>query len=427
MSAGSAARSSASYRAGLKGRRSLPSPIEAGRGRRGRAYGCVSASTTNSLDRSVGLRPAFAGAAATFSGIGLSRFAYVPLFPAMVSAGWITGPEGALLGALNLAGYLAGVLGGRSLARRVGTARAIDCGMALAFLGFAACAVNLGAPWLALCRFVSGAAGGILMALAGPAVQGAVEPGRRGMAGGIVIGGVGIGIMVASGSVPAALPLGISAAWLLLAGIVAAVWAFAHPQWPDTEIAPPPAGTPARSSVLQVAYGVSAAGLVPHMVFFVDAAVRGHGVSPAFGAMLWLVFGLGGLVGTLLAGNLVDRFGALPAFRLWLAVQVVALAAALSGHPALLALSSTAAGFSTLGLSTIALARARELAGAAAGAVWVRATAAFAISQAGTGFALAFLFGQTGSHAHVFLAGLCLSVVALLVSFINADRPAEHA
>jgi hypothetical protein len=57
---------------------------------------------------SVGLRPALAGAAATFSGIGLSRFAYVPLFPAMVSAGWVTGPEGGLLGAFNLAGYLAG-------------------------------------------------------------------------------------------------------------------------------------------------------------------------------------------------------------------------------------------------------------------------------------------------------------------------------
>ena len=33
------------------------------------------------------LKPAFAGAAATLSGIGLARFAYVPLFPAMVAAG----------------------------------------------------------------------------------------------------------------------------------------------------------------------------------------------------------------------------------------------------------------------------------------------------------------------------------------------------
>jgi predicted MFS family arabinose efflux permease len=401
--------------------------MEAGRRPRGRAYGRVSATSTTSVRRDTSLRPAFAGAAATLSGIGLSRFAYVPLFPAMVSAGWISGPEGALLGALNLAGYLAGVLGGRRLAGRIGTAQALDCGMALAVLGFAACAVNFGAPWLSAWRFVSGAAGGLLMALAGPAVQGAVEPSRRGMAGGIVIAGVGTGIIIASGLVPAALPLGVSATWLLLAGIVAALWAAAHPRWPDTLIVPPAGGTPARSGILQVAYGISAAGLVPHMVFFADAAVRGHGLSPAFGSVLWLLFGVGGLGGTLLAGRVVDRLGALAAFRLWLGLQVLALATALSDSPVLLSASAFAGGFTALGLTAIALARARELAGAAAGVVWVKATAAFALSQAVAGFALAALFGSTGSHMHVFLVGLALSVAAVLISLSRADRAAGNA
>jgi Uncharacterised MFS-type transporter YbfB len=85
------------------------------------------------------LKPAFAGAAATFSGIGLARFAYVPLFPAMVAAGWVTGAEGGFLEAMNLAGYLIGVLGGRGLAARLGTARALDAGMALVSLAFALC------------------------------------------------------------------------------------------------------------------------------------------------------------------------------------------------------------------------------------------------------------------------------------------------
>ena len=66
------------------------------------------------------LSPAFAGAAATLSGIGLARFAYVPLFPVMVAAGWVSGAEGGFLGAVNLAGYLIGVLGGRMLAQRLG-------------------------------------------------------------------------------------------------------------------------------------------------------------------------------------------------------------------------------------------------------------------------------------------------------------------
>jgi hypothetical protein len=116
------------------------------------------------------LNPAFAGAAATFSGIGLARFAYVPLFPAMVAAGWVTGAEGGFLGAMNLAGYLIGVLGGRGLAARLGTARALDAGMALVGLAFAACAWNGGVAWLAVWRLLAGLAGGALMALAGPAV-----------------------------------------------------------------------------------------------------------------------------------------------------------------------------------------------------------------------------------------------------------------
>src|SRR5580765_8980053 len=183
------------------------------------------------------LSPALAGAAATFSGIGLARFAYVPLFPAMVTAGWVTGAEAGLLGAMNLAGYLIGVLGGRMLAGRFGTARALDAGMGLAALAFGACAWNGGLAWLAVWRMAAGLAGGTLMALAGPAVQGAVAPAQRGMGGGIVIMGVGGGIVAASLFMPALLPAGLPAAWLGLAVLVLGLWTFAHPRWPQTPVA----------------------------------------------------------------------------------------------------------------------------------------------------------------------------------------------
>jgi predicted MFS family arabinose efflux permease len=345
----------------------------------------------------------------------------------MVSAGWVTGPEGGLLGAFNLAGYLVGVLGARPAARRIGTAPALDLGMVLAVLGFAACAADLGLAWLASWRFVSGVSGGMLMGLAGPAVQGAVEAGRRGMAGGIVIAGVASGIVTTSVFVPTALGFGVSATWLALAFIVGLVWLLVRRHWPNTPIPPVPVGPPARSGILQAAYGLSGGGLVPHMVYFVDLAVRGRGYPASFGSLAWCVFGFGGLAGTLLAGRIADRVSAVPALRAWYAIQVAALSAALWDHPLALLLSAFAGGFSTLGLSVLALARTRELAAAQGGAIWVRATAAFALSQAAAGFALAAIFARTGSHLHVFLAGLALSVAALLVSFINADRPAPES
>src|SRR3954453_709954 len=165
--------------------------------------------TPHSVPSPSSLSPAFAGAAATLSGIGLARFAYVPLFPTMVAATWVTGAEGGFLGAVNLTGSLIGVLGGRALAQRLGTAWALDVGMGLAALAFAACAWNGGVVWLAIWRTVAGVAGGCLMALAGPAVQGAVTPAQRGVAGGIVITGVGGGVIIASPVGPMFLPAGL--------------------------------------------------------------------------------------------------------------------------------------------------------------------------------------------------------------------------
>ena len=369
------------------------------------------------------LRPALAGIAATLSGVGLSRFAYVPLFPAMVSAGWVTGAEGALLGALNLAGYLAGVLGGRSLAQRTGTPRALDLGLMAAALAFLACGFDGGVAWLAWWRFVSGAAGGALMALAGPAVQGAVAAHQRGLAGGITVCGVAIGIILGALLVPVALPYGVPAAWIGLSAMVLCLLALAHSSWPQTPLSAEMPTAPARAGRLYAAYGISGAGLVPHMVYFGDLAVRGRGLTPSDGAALWLVFGVGALCGPLAAGRTADRYGARTTLWVWLAVQVAALSAALFSGFVPLAISAASGGFSALGLTAICLARARELAGPASAGIWVRATASFAVAQAVAGLALAALFRATGSHDQIFTAGLVLSVVALVVALGGRESP----
>ncbi|WP_299564285.1 YbfB/YjiJ family MFS transporter [Enterovirga sp.] len=368
--------------------------------------------------------PAFAGASATFCGIGLARFAYVPLFPAMVAAGWVTGAEAGLLGAVNLGGYLAGVAGGRSLARRTGTRAALHLGMGLAAISFAACAWNGGAEWLALWRGVAGAAGGVLMALAGPAVQGAVSPARRGLAGGIVMTGVGAGVVVASVAAPLLLRAGISEAWLALAVIVGLLWAAAGRVFPATPVPRVAGSPPAGAGRLYLAYGLSAAGIVPHMVYFGDLVVRGRGYDTLIASLAWLMFGIGGLTGPLLGGRVADRWGAPVGLSIWAAVQVAALGTALlPGLPPLL-LAAFLGGFATVGATSVALARAREIAGPQAGAVWVRATAAFAGAQATSGFGYAALFAWTGSHGPLFGVGLGLSVLALLVLALPARRAA---
>lgn len=384
------------------------------------------------------LRPALAGACATCSGIGLARFAYVPLFPAMVAAGWVDGGEAGLLGAVNLSGYLAGALGGPRAARALGVPRALDLGMGLAALCFAACALDLGLWWFVAWRGLAGVAGGVLMGLAGPSVQAVVAPGRRGFAGGVVVAGVGTGVALAALAVPALLAGGgLPAAWLGLATLVLGLWAFAHPRWPAPAAtcgprrggagggaaasSPGMEATPSavpRAAGLLVAYGLSGAGMVAPMVYLADLAARGRGLGLGAGSALWLLFGLGAVAGTLAGGRAADRLGGRAALRLWLALQTAALALCLvPGGVPLLTTGAALAGFAGIGVTAVALAVARERAGAEAGRVWVRATASYAVAQAVVAFALAALFAATGeAHAAVFAAGLVLSAGAWAVA-----------
>ena len=55
-------------------------------------------------------RGAIAAFCALLVGIGLARFAYTPLLPALVDGNWFSTSQAAYLGAANLAGYLAGAV-----------------------------------------------------------------------------------------------------------------------------------------------------------------------------------------------------------------------------------------------------------------------------------------------------------------------------
>jgi len=373
------------------------------------------------------LRPALAGAAATCAGNGLARFAYVPLFPAMVSAGWVDGGGAGMLGAAALAGYLAGILVAERIAARggMGVARTLDLGMALVALSLAACAWNGGFAWLMGWRFMAGVAGGLLMALAGPAVQASVPPARRGAAGGVVIAGVGSGVALGALLVPALLPAGLPATWIGLGAATLLLWLFAHPRWPDP---PPPAaaGSAAeaapRAPLLVLCYGLHGAGMVPPMVYMADLAARGRGLGVAWGALVWLAFGLGGAAGGVLSGRVVDRFGGVETLRLWLGVQAAALALSLPPFASLVLPTALLAGFAAIGVTAVTLTVTREAAPLRPAALWVRCTAGFAVAQAAVGFALAALFAATGeSHAAVFGAGFAFSAAALAAAL--ALRP----
>src|SRR5205814_949438 len=129
-------------------------------------------------------RATLSGLCSSLVGIGLARFAYTPLIPALIAAEWFSPGHAAYLGAANLAGYLAGALVARPIAARLRAVTVLRAMMVIAAAAFFACATPRSFVWYFVWRFAAGVSGGTLMALAAPTVMPHVPPARRGLAGG---------------------------------------------------------------------------------------------------------------------------------------------------------------------------------------------------------------------------------------------------
>jgi predicted MFS family arabinose efflux permease len=381
-------------------------------------------------------RATLAAFCASLVGIGLARFAYTPLLPAIVDAHWFAASAAAYLGAANLAGYLAGALAGRPLAARMRVADTLRLMMVLATGAFFACAFPISFLWFFIWRFVAGLAGGALMVLAAPAVLPHVPPARRGLAGGVIFMGVGAGIAASGTLVPLLLRQGLVTTWIGLGLLALALTIIAWGGWPADAPRAETAPTQRRSHqtrtlrALYLEYALNAAGLVPHMIFLVDFVARGLGQGLQVGAEYWVLFGLGATVGPLISGHLADRAGFGPALRLSYFVQACAVALpALGLGPLALGLSSVVVGAFTPGIVPLVLGRVHELLPhhpAEQKAAWSKATVSFAILQAVAAYGLSFIFSQSGgNYALLFIVGAAALLLALAIDLLGAVAGTE--
>ncbi len=296
--------------------------------------------------------------------------------------------------------------------------------MALATAAFFACALPISFAWYFVWRLAAGVAGGVLMVLAAPTILPHVPPTRRGVAGGVIFTGVGLGIAASGTVVPLLLRWGLVQTWCGLGVIATALTIGTWNGWPRqparvevTARAPLRAGRTLKA--LYVEYALNAFGLVPHMIFLVDFVARGLGRGLDAGGHYWVVFGIGAMLGPVLAGALADRIGFGPALRLAFAVQALLIGVlALSAGPGWLVVSSLVIGAFVPGMVPLTLGRVHELVAPdvqSRTAAWSRATAAFAVGQAVAGYGLSFVYARTGDYATLFALGAAAIAVALAI------------
>lgn len=384
-------------------------------------------------------RAIVSAASASLVGIGLSRFAYTPLLPAIIADHWFTAAAAAYLGAANLAGYLAGALAGRALAARFPVAAVLRGLMALATLCFFASGLPLSFAWFFLWRFLAGFSGGGLMVLAAPAVLAHVPAARRGLLGGFIFMGVGLGVVASGSLVPLLLASGLRAAWFGLGGLSLALTLLAWGGWPGDGPHHASAARPAgpllhagRLRALYAEYALNAAGWVPHMLFLVDFVARGLGRGEAEGAAYWVIFGIGAMAGPVLAGMAGDRIGFRQALRAAFIIEILAILLPVwSAAGWALILSSLVVGCFVTGTVPLMLGRIHELLPGhpvLQRRAWSRATVGFALLQAAAAYGFSYVFTRTGGDDRLlFLLGALAMAVALVIDFATQRAGGERA
>jgi MFS family permease len=371
-------------------------------------------------------RAAFSGLLTMLVGIGIARFGYAPLVPALVAAHWFTAAAAFWLGAMNFLGYLLGALAMRSWRHPIHTRPLVVTLMALTAICLLASACNFGVIYAGIWRLVSGITGGMLMVLMGAAVVGRAPVNKRGEVGGITFAGMGVGITVSGLLLPHLLRFGLPATWILLGllslvltGIVAAMM----PSATLTPAAPEPGTRTLTKPVifLFIGYALCALGFVPHVLFLSSFVAIGFGRGVAAGANVAAILGVAAALGPPILGRIADRFGFLSTLATSYFVMAVAVALPLlSGNPLVLAVSA-------IGVGAVALGAVVLTSGALAGmvppsrlaATWGLATMAYAVTQAACAAGFSTLFHVTGSYRLLFAVGTVatfITAICILVS-----------
>lgn len=385
---------------------------------------------TASLRPGSELKAAATGLAALLVGVGLARFAYTPLIPALVKAGWLGPADAAYLGAANLVGYLVGAVAARPILRLWPARPVLRLSMALAAIAFIACTLRLGFAWFLPWRFLAGVVGAVLMIGAPSTVLSVVSPERRGRYGGLVFTGVGLGIAASGTLVPLMLAAGgLPLAWLGLGAVSLLLTILVWRWWPDPGTAPRAGverpGPPSGAVMLVIGiYALAALGVVPHMLFLVDFVARGLGRGIASGAAFWVLFGLGAMVGPLATGRLADRIGFQRAIRICLVIELLGVLAVRIDHStAPLVVSAVVVGAMTPGFPPLILGRLQAVRGRLEpSAVWGLATIAFAIAQAIGAYGLSFLYARTASYALLFDLALAAGMLGMVLALLDRRR-----
>jgi len=389
------------------------------------------------------------GVLVLFSCLGLARYAYTMLLPAMQAGLQLSYDRMGLIGTANFSGYLVAVVLSPWLIRRFRSRAVISAGLLLIALCMAGISQSHGFLTVALLYAVTGLGGGLanipLMAL----VPCWFRSRTRGRAAGLIIGGNGLAIICAGYLIPLLnrqyAADGWRLAWLLLAAIslltalVAALWLRNAPAEKGLEplgpLQPEQHGSMPvlheqqgdgalllRLGLLYLAFGAT---FMVFGTFIVTSMVRESGLSEAQAGHYWSWVGFFSVFSGVGFGSLSDRIGRKQGLALVFLVQSAAyLLAGLKLGAIGLLLAIVLYGSAVFAIPAIMAAAVGDYLGTArAAASFATITIFFAVGQT-VGPAVAGLLARSyGSFSPALLFAGAITCSAALFSLV---LPAPH-
>ena len=377
------------------------------------------------------------------SSLGLARFGYAMILPAMKDGLRLSYAETGWLASGNFIGYLVSSFVAGLMATRWPSRRLILIALVCLASGLAATGVATDFASALLARMFTGLASGAVYIPSITLTTFWFSPHCRGMAAGLQTGGSGFGLILSGLLVPEMLrrfgPEGWRHSWFVLALIVGLVWtlglAFGRNRPEDvgqrpygaTSEAPPLPADPARwrevfanpalwgLGALFACFGFS---YVIYATFFAAYLVGECGFSPAAAGQLW------GLVGTLsigsgfLSGTMADKIGKHSALAVVFGVNAICFAVfAISQTGPTIVVSAILFGVAGWGVPTIMAAAAGDharpsLVAAALGSITIMSGLGQAIGPP--------IAGGLADRTHSFSGAFLLASAVALIGCIGS-------
>jgi predicted MFS family arabinose efflux permease len=381
------------------------------------------------------IKTALGGMLAMAAALGIGRFVYTPILPAMIDGLQLSKSQAGLIASFNFLGYLAGALASSRMTPFGGPKAWLIGALLASALTTLGMALSTDMAMLMGLRFLGGIASAYVIVMASTLVLGQLAAAGRSDLSAVHFAGVGAGIAVSSIAVSSMLD--VSAEWsmlwvvsglMALAAIVPVAVLIREPEPQGATVAPPASPAASRSlTKLIVAYGLFGFGYVITATFLVTI-VRLTPELRLIEAWVWLVFGLAAIPSVAMWSRLGARTGLLTSFAIACIAEALGVAASVEWVSAAgVLVSALLLGGTFMGITALGLMASRQLSGAGAQRMIALMTGSFAIGQIIGPTVAGTLYDHFGSFRAPSLIAAAALVLAASFALAAAREVAREA